>query len=94
MAHDPFESPKLLIDAAREDLQDLEARCKAFFHSKPYTEVQEIERETGNKLFRLRLVRKPPGRLRTRASSIVNDLRHALDQAVVASAKELSARTR
>lgn len=89
MTSDAFESPKLLIEEARENLKDLHSRCKAFLDSNPYTEIQEIDRETGDKLYKLRLTTKPPGRLRTRTSSIVNDLRHALDQAVVASAKQL-----
>lgn len=87
--YDPFESPKLLIEGAQENIADFQARSDAFFGGNPTARVEEIDRSTGEKLIKLRITAALPGRLRVKASDALNNLRHALDQAVCASSVAL-----
>lgn len=76
-----FESPRLLLDAARTDIDELEQICAAFVDDciAPY----RVKRDnaTGEDVFFIPLRKELPGRVRTQTYRLVSDLKHALDQA-------------
>lgn len=84
-ASDPFESPKLLIDAAREDIQRFEVAGNDFFiKEQPAIKVEEFDPETRDKHLKIRITKPPSRQLRIIGYNIIGALRHALDQAVYA----------
>ena len=89
-ATDPFESPKLLIGRALEHAHDLNNRGRAFFERKPYAEFVDVHRDSGEQTHKLRLTESLPASFATIAADAVNNLRSALDHAVVASASLVS----
>jgi hypothetical protein len=78
----PFESPKLLIEGAKASLLEFEAACDNFIKGCRYEVVSHTDPKTREQVFKLRFKQRMPGALRVKASGILNDLRHALDQAV------------
>lgn len=84
-----FESPKLLLQVADESISELEAGCAAFLATNAYDPVRTIDPNSGDELLKYRFRNRIPGRLRVLASRIVNDLRHALDQAMCEAAVAL-----
>lgn len=88
---DPFESPKLLLDRARENTRDLEARIKRFFDRHPYAHIVDSESNPGQEIHKVRLTEKFPTSLSTVAFDISSNLRSALDQAVYGSSIALGA---
>jgi hypothetical protein len=91
---DPFEEPKLLLDGARENIQELEARGQAFVESCRGVPIVDLDAKTDEKVLKYRITRKVPGRLRVVASNALNNLRHSLDQAVNSASVELGSRKR
>ncbi|RWP66251.1 hypothetical protein [Mesorhizobium sp.] len=87
---DPFESPLFLIARTKENLSELDAACNALFDGDCSASVVDIDPKTGNKTFKLKFTRKIPGRIRHIAATALSDLRHALDQASVASVKAIT----
>jgi len=87
---DPFESPRLLIERAREHIGEVDAEIKAFFDRKPYTRVIELDRETGLYAHKIRLTAKLPGRIKAVVKDVASNLRDVLDHAVYGSAVALS----
>ena len=90
----PFEEPRLLIDHARINIQNLEAGSSAFTDSCRGVEVEELDHQTRQKIIKLRVTGKIPGPLRPIASGIVNDLRHSLDQSMNEAIVRLGAKKR
>jgi hypothetical protein len=86
MADNPFDSAKLLLDRAREHREELSRRSKAFFDDNPYTTVVEFDSHSGLYIRYARLPHPLPPSLFPVAADAFNNLRHALDQAVCASA--------
>jgi hypothetical protein len=86
---DPFESPKELIQGAKEQLAQLELECRSFGDNCPYRILTQIDRKTGENVVTLRLQNIFPARLRRFASSILKEIRLALDQAMCDAAVEL-----
>lgn len=86
---DHFESPKLLLTRARENVDDLKSRIKEFFDRKPYASVIDFDSETGQDVHKIRLTAKLPGSLGTILKDAVANLRDALDHAVYGSAVAL-----
>lgn len=84
---DPFESPKLLLNRAQENLLDFKARQSAFFNTKPYARFVEIDPKTGHEIHKLRFTAKVPGSIRAVVADALNNIRHSLDHAVTASAQ-------
>lgn len=84
---DPFESPKLLLQRAKEHFLDLHQREKAFFETDPYTRFVEPDPDPRYQLYKLRMNGNIPNSYRAVMGDAFNNLRHALDQAVVASAR-------
>jgi hypothetical protein len=79
---EPFESPKLLIDGAKTSIIDFKSTCDAFIQASTYDVVNHVDPKTGDQIVKLRFHHRVPPKLRVPASGIVNNLRHALDQAV------------
>ncbi|HEY0412683.1 MAG TPA: hypothetical protein VGD66_06050 [Allosphingosinicella sp.] len=85
---DPFESPKLLVSGAREDIDQFESGEGAFFGPGDVgVTVQEVDPKTKYTFVKFRITKAIPTVLRRRANNILNDLRHALDQALFAAAR-------
>ncbi len=78
----PFTSPKLLIARAEENFADFEVRCNAFFATKVGSFVRDLDPKTGDHVIKFRIKEELPAGLRPVFSDGVNNLRHALDQAV------------
>jgi ribosomal protein L34 len=85
----PFESPKELINGAKEQLAQLEVDCAAFGSICPYEIVTRMDNKAGEKVVALRLKNRLPPRIRRLASSILKEARLALDQAMCDAAIEL-----
>src|SRR5690349_14130485 len=86
---DPFEHPKLLLETAREDIENIKTRSKAFFDQQPYVRVVESNPKTGDEVHKVKLTAKVPGRLTTTTFHVLNGLRAALDQTVHAACATL-----
>jgi hypothetical protein len=77
-----FESPKLLIESAKASIPQLESGCSTFIEGCRYEAIKYVDPKTREEVTKLRFQQRVPGALRVSASRILNDLRHALDQAV------------
>jgi hypothetical protein len=86
MPDDPFDSPRAVLQRARDHIDDLEARIKAFFDRKPYARVIDFDREASQQVHKIRLTAKIPGNLAVITKDVLSNLRDALDHAVYASA--------
>lgn len=86
---DHFESPKLLLERARENIADLHTRIQSFFDRKPYAPVIDFDSETGQDVHKIRLTAKLPGSLSVVFKDVITNLRDALDHAVYGSAVAL-----
>ena len=84
MTEDPFESPFLLLNRAREIREELNARGKAFFDSEPYATFVDRDPNTGHYLRKMRLTEKLPPSSWPVAADALNNLRAALDQGICA----------
>lgn len=85
--HDLFESPKALLTWAYEDAKRFKELEVAFFDGNPYEQIVEFDEVYQRDAHRIRFTSQPPAEMRKLASHIINDLRHALDQAFVTAAK-------
>ena len=84
---DIFSSARLLISGAREDIFKIDRQIEVFFHSKPYAQVIDRDREAGIDIHKLKMIKKLPALLGRDVSRIASDLRSALDQTGFACAK-------
>jgi hypothetical protein len=89
---EPFESPKELLNGTKERLTELEALCQSVSETRDYEFITHIDPKTREKVIKLRLKRKFPPRIRTLASSIMKEMRIALDQAFCEAAVALGRR--
>lgn len=85
--HDLFESPKALLTWAYEDAARFKELEIAFFKNDPYEQIVEFDEGYQRDAHRIRFTDQPPAEMRKLASHIINDLRHALDQAFVTASK-------
>lgn len=83
---DPFESPKSRIDWAKTSINELEPMCTAFVQRCTYEEIRSTDPKTGEHIVKLRFHQQIPPTMQGLAVHALDDLRHALDQAVVAAA--------
>ncbi|WP_158818132.1 hypothetical protein [Methylocapsa sp. S129] len=81
-----FESANLLLSRAREHRDELQRRGQAFFDENPYTTAIEFNAQFGCYIKKARLPAPLPPSLFPVAADAFNNLRHALDQAVCATA--------
>ena len=85
MPADPFDSPKALLNRARELIGELNARSKAFVDMKPYSIVREFDINAREYVHKIVLREALPGGLATVAADALNNLKSTLDQSVCAS---------
>lgn len=78
---EPFESPRELINGAKERLAELETICKTIGETRDYKIITHTDPKTQKKVVKIRLEHKLPPKIRRLASSIVKELRISLDQA-------------
>ena len=90
MTTDPFESPRILIERAREQIGEADSNLKAFFDRKPCANVIDFDRETSQQVHKVRLTAKLPERVTAIVKDVTGNLRDALDHAVYACAVALS----
>ena len=81
MEKDLFESPKSLLRWAYEDSVQYKKLEESFFSSEPTEQFVEYDVDMERDAQRLRFNEQPSDQMRKLVSHIVNDLRHALDQA-------------
>lgn len=79
----------MMIEAARESIADFEARANAFLSKENWTVGVEVDRETGDDLFKAVFKTDIPNRLAMQVFNITGYLRSALDHAVYASSVTL-----
>lgn len=84
-----FDSPRLLVARAREHIGELDKGIKAFFQSRPYTRVVDLDHESRQEVHKIRLTAKLPSRFSAIAKDAVSNLRDVLDHSVYASAVAL-----
>lgn len=77
-----FEGPLEYLAAAREHLTAFESLCDSFVRSCDYEVVRTRDNKTSEEVISLRFSKRPTPRLRAKATSILSDIRNALDQAV------------
>src|SRR4051812_3037587 len=81
---DPFYSPKVILDACKIKIAEFQRLVSVFVESHPYTFVSEVDPETGDELFKVKLIGEPPTNLEALAFSIFQELRAVLDQTMIA----------
>lgn len=81
MTENPFDGPRLTLQGARAHIRDLEAGVSAFLDSCYAVPRTETNPKTGETVIYFRVEQRLDPELRRFASSAVNELRHALDQA-------------
>ncbi|MEJ0094478.1 MAG: hypothetical protein WDN46_13890 [Methylocella sp.] len=79
---DPLMGPKLKVERAKRHLADLETTLHAFHDSNPYGLVEEIDLQTGEYVYRVRIHKSIPCETGTIIGDIIHNLRSALDQMV------------
>ena len=79
---DKFEGPKLKIARAKRHIADYRLAFKALGEANIIAATPEVDPETGNDLWKVRLTQPIPSNLRLTAADAIYNLRPALDQAV------------
>jgi hypothetical protein len=77
-----FIGPKLKIKRAKGHIDDLEAAIKTFNDGKPYDLVHEVDTNTGENVYRVRVKERVPIDLSTIIGDAVHNLRTVLDYLV------------
>lgn len=77
---DPLESPRYMLARAQHHLAELRLHVEGFIKSDPYAEVVEVDPDSGEEVYKQRLVKPLPVALQGIASDAVCNLRSALDQ--------------
>ncbi len=85
----PFESPRLYLDSAKRHIVNFESAAQVFIDNCTYTVSKKIDPNTGDVIIAGKLTQRFPPEDRKHASDAINDLRHALDQAICDAALEL-----
>jgi hypothetical protein len=89
---EPFESPKELLNGAKERLAELEPMCNAISEMRDYEIITHTDPKTREKVVKVRLKQRFPPKVRRLASTILKELRLALDQAFCEGAVALGRR--
>jgi hypothetical protein len=87
---EPFGSPKSLIRHAREGIEDLKAQSSKILKSGGHKEVIDYDPQTGGKRYKIVFGGEIPSRLEYEVNNILNNLRHSLDQGLVAAVERLT----
>lgn len=77
---DIFNSPKLRIQGANEDIEALDKGIQAFFDAAPYAQVIEPDNDGITMLHKIKLTETIPAKWSHTCARIAEDLRSALDQ--------------
>jgi hypothetical protein len=75
----PSDGPRVKIQRAKKHIYELDAEIGAFLKSNPYLIFQEIQPDTGRKVWHVQVRRQPPPRLSAITGDAVHNLRSALD---------------
>lgn len=67
------------VNRAKEHVRDLETLVQRFLQTNPYTIVVQDEPDTGDRVFRVKVLRKPPLELAAIVGDAIHNLRAALD---------------
>lgn len=86
-ANEPLLASKYKIEGAKAQIKNLHASVKAFQERKPYTFGEEVDPQTGEKLYKVRLAENLPASFYTDTGSALFQLRSALDVLACALAK-------
>jgi hypothetical protein len=89
MNDNPFDSPNLMLNRAREHREELNSRAKRFFDENPCVHFTDRDPDTGHYLRKAKLEVPLPTSLWPIAADAFNNLRSALDQTVSASVRRL-----
>lgn len=71
--------PRTKFERAKEHFDQLHSEIRAFFDREPYKVVSEVNPETGDEVYRVRVVEQPPPRFAAMVGDIVHNLRSSLD---------------
>lgn len=82
----PFDSPRLLVEDALEDIASLKEGVGAFVGKDNWSLVHERHPENGHHIFKMRFKSDVPPKLTVRVYGAARSLRDALDHAIYASA--------
>jgi hypothetical protein len=75
----PRTPAKAKTDRAEEHLEEIDAQLRIFFNRKPYELFSEIEAETGDKVYRVRMRENIPQHISLVAGDVIHNARSALD---------------
>ena len=89
VAQNPFSSPQRLIRRAKEHIDQAEGLIEAFFQARPYAPIVEVDRHTGQQVFKIKLNRLLPDDIDLMIKEAATHLRDALDHACFAAAVSL-----
>lgn len=89
---DPFDSPRLMIEGAKEHIACLKEGIEAFLSQDNWTGFVQVDPETGDHICAVQFKTDLPRRLPLEVYRITGPLRSALDQAAYASAVLTSGR--
>ncbi|MCH9806944.1 MAG: hypothetical protein K0U74_04365 [Alphaproteobacteria bacterium] len=81
-----FNDLRDVIGSASDHISDLDAKLSAFFVEKNTARIIDYDRDSGQDVYKVRLIAQIPGKTRTLTKNALEDLRSALDHAVYASA--------
>jgi hypothetical protein len=85
--NDPFEQPMRRIARAKEKIPEMLADWQTFLSSNPYAYSVDPDPVTGNRLYKVKLVKPLPPVLADLAAEAIEALRSALDKASYAAAE-------
>jgi hypothetical protein len=83
---EPFESPKELINGVKERIAELKSICDSVRETRDYEVITDNDPKTRDKIVKLRLKQRFPTKIRRLTSSVLKELKTALDQAFSESA--------
>ncbi len=89
---DAFESPRLLIKGARNDVKQLDVKFRAWVKKRKPIFLNKPDPKTRERVGKLGFPYKVPGDFRLHAASALDRLRHALDQIVNCASVQLGGR--
>lgn len=78
----PFESPRFLVQQTKENLLEFKELCAVLFNGEGHSHVVDVDPTTGDKTYKVKFNKPIPGKARYIAGAALNDLKHALDQAM------------
>jgi hypothetical protein len=85
-----FESPRALLSWANDDLRELEESMVAFYSGDVCKRFTEVEPVTGYTAHKVAIVKPAPENWRRLASHALADIRHSLDQSMLAACSALA----